>query len=259
MVEKRSRSVSQIKLMRQCPERYYWARIKREPFVPSAAIIQGTAFHETYAEWELSGRKIDVGAAYLSIYKRELDKYAEEIPITKWTVWGRGRSVVEDIEIRRELGKQQALTYSERCKSEKDEWRVYRLPDGDLAVEVAFSIDIGTTNVVGSIDVIREITPADVLVVRDMKTGLRENTPFQLGLYAYAANVTCGINIVLGDFYYAKDDTVSKYYDLRNFTPEYLGQQFLILEETINQNLWMARPSADCYNCPVYHKCREFN
>jgi CRISPR/Cas system-associated exonuclease Cas4 (RecB family) len=252
------RSVSQVKLFRSCPELFYWERIKGSPYVPSAASIQGSALHSAYASWEASGRSIDVVKEYQRCYADGIIKDSQRMPLASWKVWGRGRGVGEDIEIRRELGAQQVLTLTERAVAEQNLWRPAEMPDGSQAVEVPFMFNLRGIQIKGAVDLVREMHDG-TLVVRDIKSGGRESTPLQLGVYKLALESIARFDIAGGDFYYAKDDTESPMFSLNQFSEEYLWRQFRVIDETIKNDLWVARPSSDCFNCSVKRKCREFN
>lgn len=251
--KKYRRSVSQVKLMRKCPEQFRLLKIVGEEYVPSVAAIQGSAFHSTYQAWEISGRQIDPELVFGLEFDMMMENESSKTPLSRWKVWGRGRTIDEDINIRRDTGSNQIFTYTQRCLN--DPW-IPMVMNGLPAVEVPFQVDIGKTNVVGSVDTIVEYKGD--MKVRDLKTGGREASAFQLGLYAVALQLQYGLRIVHGDFYYAKDDTTSKPYDLRNFTVDYLSTQLEALETIIQNNAFLASPSSDCFNCPVMKKCREF-
>jgi hypothetical protein len=241
--------------MRDCPEKYRLERLEREPFIPSAAMIQGTAFHRTYEEWEKSGRQINVARKYVENFDTEVSKESERTPISRWKVYGRGRDVMADISIRRDTGTQQIIDYSAYCVETR--LSLFELPNGEPAVEVPFSINLGGVEVIGSVDCVIDYGN-DALTVRDLKTGGREASGFQLGLYAEALRQALGLDIILGEFYYAKDNTLSEPIDLRNFTNEYLTTQVKAIDTIINNRAFMPHPTSNCFTCGVRSKCREF-
>mgnify|MGYP003471604416 FL=1 len=243
--------------MRRCPEAYRLERLAGAPFVPSIAMVQGTAFHETYREWEESDRTSDVQKTFKRIFYEEIAKETARTPLNKFKVYGRGRTIQEDIDIRYQTGMEQISSYTSTCLTAKD--KVVKLePDSDLAVEVQFEIMLGGTKVIGAVDVVLE-DEDDVMFVRDLKTGARESSGFQLGLYAHALRVTCGLDITRGDYYYAKDATRSTMFDLTNFTEKYLTEQVQALDTIILSRTFLANPGPHCFTCSVKTQCREFN
>lgn len=254
--EKRRRSASQLKQFRTCGEYFRLARLERVPQRESAASIQGSAFHETACEWELSGRQINPAGDFTLRYGRMISDLDAKVPRKEWRVWGRGRDVDADIETRLTNGREQITNY---CLKMRDNYTFPAdLPDGSPAVEVHFEMDIGPCIVVGAIDVIvDEMSTYNRYKVRDLKTGSRESSPIQLAIYAMAARHTLGMDIWHGDFYYAKDDSFSETYDLSRFTDRYIIREFEIMEEAIERRLLHPSPGSDCFTCPVKGYCKE--
>ena len=251
------RSVSQLKLFRECQEEFYWLRIRGEKYIPSVAAIQGSAFHSAYAEWELSGRTIDPANLFVKTYRQMIVDESRETPLNDWKVWGRGRTIDEDITIREELGRQQIVDTARVAVEQSNEWMPLYI-DGKPAVEVPFDIFIGSTRVIGSVDLVRRMSNG-LNCVRDLKTGGREYGPVQLVVYAFALERQYGIHAPVGDFWYAKD-LVSKSYQLKSRTKEaWLANQFYSIGAAEKSGVWVASPGPHCFNCPVSRKCREFN
>lgn len=253
---KYKRSVSQLRMLRECGEKFRLLKIERKPDRPSAAMVQGIAFHEAYELWERSDRKIDAVATYHQTYDAKVAEISQATPLTEWIKYGKIGSVQKDIEARRERGAEQVETYIDHCL--KAPWRVWHLPDESPAVEVDFEIDVGTSIVRGKIDVILEWTDGQ-LTVRDMKTGNKESSAIQLGLYKVAANECLGLDITYGDYYYAKTGELSDPIHLGNFDLAYLANQFETADKIIEQRLFLASPGSNCFQCPVQKYCREYN
>ena len=248
---KRRRSASQLKMFRTCEERYRLIKFERVPQQESAASVQGSAVHHAAEQWELSGRTINIGDTFDVEFDRLLATTAERSPTSEWRVWGKGSDVQKDIETRRTLGRGQAETLAITFQTKK----IAELPDGTPAVEVRFELDLGPCIVVGSIDRIDDHD--GTMVVEDIKTGVREASPIQVGIYALAAREILGYDVWQGDFYYAKDGTYSPSYDLSRFTRAYLEDQFSIMEKKIEQRLLTPSPGGECFTCPVRTNCKE--
>lgn len=249
--DKRRRSASQLKMFRKCGEQYRLIKFERIPQQESAASIQGSAVHYAAEQWERSGRTIDIAEVYDAEFERLLKKVSEKSPITEWRVWGRGTDVQKDIDSRRQAGREQAKTLAEMFKAKQ----IAELPDGSPAVEVHFELDLGPCIVVGSIDRIDDHD--GLLAVEDIKTGIREASPIQLGIYALAARDILGMDVWQGDFYYAKDASYSDPYDLSRFTRRYIEDQFSIMEKMIDERLLAPSPGGECFTCPVKSHCKE--
>jgi putative RecB family exonuclease len=249
------RSVSQIKQFRRCPESFRLERIERLGGKPSAAAIQGSAFHEAYRLWESSGRTVRPDLIFTKLYDEMIEEERQVTPLDSWQVWGKGVKVLPDIAKRRESGIEQIQKYCNRVANGTDS--VIELPDGSLAIEVPFEVAVGPGIVRGQIDVLYR-SGTGINVVRDLKTGVRESSAFQLGVYALAAEKQYEIPCKWGDYYYAKDDTTTPPIDLSHFTEEYISSQVRVIESAIANNLFMAQPSSGCFSCPVSGHCREF-
>jgi CRISPR/Cas system-associated exonuclease Cas4 (RecB family) len=249
---KRRRSASQLRLFRECPEKFRLTKLERIPQQESAAAIQGSAVHYAAERWEVAGRPTDfIGRVASAEFDRLVRTTAAKAPIESWRVWGKA-TVEEDIASRRAAAVEQAELVA---AAHRDIFPI-ELPDGSPAVEISFRVDIGPCEIVGSIDRINEHPEAGP-IVEDLKTGTREHTPVQLGIYAMAARAALGEDTWQGTFFYAKDGKFSKPYDLSRFTREYLAEQFSIMEDAINKKLLFPSPGAGCFTCPVKKYCRE--
>jgi putative RecB family exonuclease len=253
---KRRRSASQLKQFRTCGEYFRLARIIRVPQQESAASAQGSAFHAAAERWERSGRTINPEVAYVHEYGVALTRLEERQPRERWRIWGRGSNVEADIENRLVRGSDQIRIYTDRML--ESGILPCELPDGSLAVEVSFEMDIGPCIVVGSIDVlVDEMETYGRIKVRDLKTGTKEASPIQLAIYAMAARNVLGMDVWHGDFYYGKDGQFSDTYDLSRFTDEYIIREFEIMEDAIESRLLHPSPGSDCFTCPVKGYCKE--
>lgn len=249
-VKKRRRSVSQLKTFRSCPHAYQLMKLERVPQQESAASIQGSAFHHAAYLWELD-RGTNYRVEYLNEYSRLLVETEKKSPRSSWRVWGKGSDVDADIERRRETGLEQIESFVQNFENR---YAVEIMP-GLPAVEVMFELDIGPCILVGSIDRIDQVGSS--IVVNDLKTGTREASPIQLGVYAFAARHTLGISPLVGDFFYAKDGVFSDPYDLSRFTDDYIVEQFTILEKAIENRTLFPSPGPSCFTCPVKQYCKE--
>lgn len=252
MENKRRRSASQLAMFRSCPEKFRLIKLQRVGDQQSAAAIQGSAFHETAAAIELEDPNAlrSPERYFLTQYDKLIEETEKKAPRSSWRVYGRGNDVDGDIQKRRETGLSQVESFMARRSA--DGWVIDTTPDGSPAVEVRFSLEFETFVIIGSIDRIESCGR-----VRDLKTGTREATPMQLGIYALAARELLGYDIWEGDFYYAKDDTMSETYDLSRFTKQYIERQFATMNRMVEMDLLIPSPGPDCFTCPVRYWCRE--
>jgi putative RecB family exonuclease len=255
------RSVSSLKMYRLCGRQWEEVRFNKVPRQPAAWLPQGTGFHVGYEAWERSDRtldKADWSLAYYTSFDEELAKYDLEYPDrNKWLTVGRTK-IENDIANRRERGIEQLDRYIARCIEESDKWKVWRLPDDSPALEVSFAVYLTPTIlVVGYIDVLVE-WPNGMISVRDLKTGKREETALQLGMYAVAAKRLFEEEVTFGDFYYAKDDTYSPLIHLVNLDEDYFIREFEMMEKGIDGRIFLTNPGDHCALCPAQDICPEF-
>ncbi|GIG57381.1 hypothetical protein Lfu02_17530 [Longispora fulva] len=173
-------------------------------------------------------------------------------------VWMRAPRITteNDIERRRETGASQVLTYCAEARSAP--WKVWELPDGTPALEVAFRLLLGEIEVWGAIDQVL-IWPDGQLSVRDLKTGNKPVSHIQLGVYALAINEMFGEDIRYGDYWLAKTSEASGMIDLSSYTADYLTAAFAALNRGIEARVFLPNLTDSCrITCGVRDYCREF-
>lgn len=257
------RSVSQLTSYLSCSEMFRLERVAKAPALPAAWFIQGIAFHEAIEVWERENRTLDLD----TVQDLFLDKWDEEQSrFTDWAYsqWLTGtpkRDGKADIEQRRVKGLQQVADYIEWALSTKEDWRILTL-DGEKALERRFEIDLGIpgnlVRIIGYIDQMVEMRNGAIRP-RDLKTGTkRPGWTVQLGTYAFAMREFFHIeNVWHGDYYMAKDKGVTKPYELKEFTREFLTDQFHTLNEAIEAEIFMPNPASGmCNVCGVWQFCR---
>lgn len=226
--------------------------------MPAAWFVQGTAFHSTVEEWEVSGRSFPESVlheVYLSHWNTEMDKYLTVEPDTsKWQTGGRVKPE-DDIPRRRERGWEQVKGYVGYSLA-NSEWRILQLADGDYAIEYPFDMTLGEVRIIGSIDQIVEHVPTGRLMVRDLKTGSKlPSTPLQLGVYDLAIEQDWGFRTGWGDFYMAKNNAPTEPYDLSHYSLELVSDWFHKLEAGIKNEVFIPNPGDACRTCGVSQFC----
>lgn len=250
---RRHRSVSQYKKFNKCGEQYRLGYSGDFPWKPSAAQVLGTAVHSVYEEWEQDDREWPMASRFIQTYRSEIAANEEVCPLDQWMTAPRVKDVANDIEIRAENGLMMCEQYQLHC--EASEWEVYEHHTQCVGNEFPFSLDMGEFDLIGSIDVLL-LWPSGNITIRDLKTGNREKSGFQLGIYGYALRKELGLNVQYGEYYYTKDG-VAVTYDLARYTDAYVEDQIHKLDIAIEGQLFMANPGDACTFCDVKEYCRE--
>jgi len=158
----------------------------------------------------------------------------------------RVKDVANDIEIRAENGLLMCESYEEHCR--ESPWKIIQL-------EQKFTLDLGDFEVWGAVDSLLG-WPSGNQTIRDLKTGNREKSSFQLGVYKYAIQKSLGVTIEWGEYYYTKDGK-SVEADLKRYTDTYIEDQLVKLDKAIMAELFLANPGDACTFCGVKEYCRE--
>jgi CRISPR/Cas system-associated exonuclease Cas4 (RecB family) len=164
-------------------------------------------------------------------------------------------STSEDISARREKGVEQVLSY--KNYAENNEFVIADVDEYTLGIEIPFEVEIGSTLIKGAIDQVL-LVPGGY-EVRDLKTGNRQASALQLGVYKVALEKIFGWPVVQGSYYYAKDNkvlTIPKQ-EMDRYTEGYLNELFSALEAGIENEVFIPNPGSHCTLCPVRKHCRE--
>lgn len=255
--EPRRRSHSQLNEFGQCSERFRLKRIirPRPPERPAAWLAHGNAFHETYQQWELSGRTLDFRSHYDALYDSLIESMREVQPdFDLWMKPFRVRKVVEHIASAKARGLEQIDNFLVMMRDH--DWEAWEHEEtATPGVEVPFDIMLGDVRVIGYIDFVRE--HADGLSVLDFKTGNRVSAYTQLGLYKYVMETVYGLKITHGEYFYTKDCTLSPPIDLSRYTEDYLIELYSALNRGVENEVFIPNPGDHCGLCPVSRFCRE--
>lgn len=247
-------SVSRLKSVSKCGERYRLERVEKIPSRPAAWTPRGIAAHETIEQYEKTGRQINPEEFYLDeAWPKALAETLKKFPDQKnWMKTPRVGSVKKDIELRQADGLKQVLTYVDRAVEEQDLWRV-------LEAEVDFKIEYPDFFILGYIDQVREWIPTGDKYIVDVKTGGDDGEDNrQLGIYRLGYLHARGEDLPFGQFYYSKLDRYSLDIDLSVYTEEYILEEFRKLNQILEQKLLLANPSFDnCRFCGVSDACLE--
>lgn len=255
------RSVSQMKSATKCGERYRLEKLVRPriPRIEAAWSFAGTAFHEAAEFWERENREGSIAERFAPIFDREFESAKERQPDFRYWQKVPGRSNIEDVKKYRErFLKHDCVTYETYCRTAP--WEVMRLLDGELALELEFSVQLGEVEVVGAIDRLLWWPEEGIVTIDDLKTGRADDDDDsrQLLLYGYAVQKIFDIDISRGRYYYTKPrlERPGAWVELRDINEQQLIEDYRILNETIQQNLLLPNPGDQCGLCGVKRWCR---
>lgn len=252
------RSVSQLAKYADCSEKYRLMYVdKVVSFSPAAWLAQGTAFHIAVEGYEQSGRspQFDICQTYGLAYDAEIEAFKSREPDLKKWAHSFKTTTENDILARRERGLEQVKNYVEFARA--NNFFIKDIDDFTLGIEIPFEVEIGGVRVKGAIDQLL-LDPLGV-EVRDLKTGNREQSYLQLGIYAYVVEKIFGWPVVRASYYYAKDNRVVtlSQKDLERYNEEYLSELFSKLNKGIKEQVFIPNPGDSCTFCPVKDYCRE--
>lgn len=253
----RHRSVSQLTSFTRCGEAYRLERVAKAPQRPAAWFHHGTAVHHAIEQYELSGRAITAaGVQHLAVteYDRLIAEALNTEPdFSRWMTGGNKRGE-KDVEDRRGVVASQAEAYVLFAEAHSEEWRILDL-GGTPAVEVEFRVDFGGVEVLGYIDQIRQYRDGRIQPV-DIKTGSRkQDSAFQLAIYAHAINANLGVLPITGSFWEAKHAADNEML-LTGWSKRLLDDMFVRFDEAERRALYVPNPGDACRVCSVRDYCR---
>lgn len=248
------RSVSQLKEYNECPYRYYLHRVKKVWQKPAAWLPQGLAVHEAAEAWEKSDRTMpldDVLATYSESYDKHTNRLCAETPNLHYWFWSGPYNGEKDIERRYGLGMEQTAKYLTWYEGKGKDEVPWVTPEGELAVELEFEMQLGSVDIRGIIDFVDSKGRP-----RDNKTGRKPGDPVQLGVYALYLEIKYGIPITVGDFWMGRSGKPTIPYDLREWTKDRLTDMFGELDENVKAERFDPDPEPEkCRFCSVQADC----
>ncbi|QKT07917.1 PD-(D/E)XK nuclease family protein [Gordonia sp. X0973] len=266
------RSVSQRNQYDRCPQSYYLARIKKVWQKPAAWLPMGSAVHEGVERWEKSGRTMsreEAEAVVATSYDREVSKYTAETPNFDWWQSSGPYRATDDLPRRFDLAREHINRYIDWAEKHPNE-RMWETPPGwcdetvdhnghespgKVASELGFNTTFGSVPVRGFIDLVVE--GEEGLVVRDVKTGNTPGDDFQLGVYAAAIAQEYDVEQpTRGDYFMTKTGKPTLEYDISEWTPARVAEEFEELEDNIQNERFDPKPDpSKCRFCDVASSC----
>lgn len=258
--KKYTRSVSQMKQVTKCGESFALSRGFRGPRPPARPWAQtagGIAFHEMLLRWEKSGRSIDPYTTFDEEWEKALDDHLGKQPNRDLWMAPPGTKYPKTTikAVYKRFVEKDIPNYITRC--EEAEWEIYRLEDGELALELPFEVQLGEVKVRGQIDRIQWWPELGLISSEDTKTGSPkdEDDPRQLGLYRFGAMEQYGIDLTHSRYWYTKVDRGSEWVDLTRFTKAELAKDYAKLDRIIQEDLLLPNPGEQCKVCDVRPYC----
>src|SRR5699024_9703686 len=252
------RSVSQVNQYAKCPYGYKLDRIDRVWSRPAAWLSQGTAVHAAAEAYERSGRTMTLEQmqdVFREEYANATAELAEDTPNTEYWLASGPYKGPQDIERRYDIGLEQCARYIDWYQEHPEE-TVWITPDGVLAVELPFDVDLNGVRVRGYIDAV-VVDPERGLVVRDNKTGNQPGDDFQLATYAVAVAETYDVpQPAWGDYWMGRSGKPTKPYDLSGWTKDKVAAVYKDMDDAVKAGHFPADPEpSKCRFCSVAMSC----
>lgn len=253
------RSYSQLSSYARCSELFRLERIVRPriPDRPAAWLALGIAVHAAYENWERSDRSTDAVADFEAEFERiKAELLAKQPDLNMWIKPFRVKHIQEHLESNRAKGAAQMESLIAFATDPDNEWMVSRDELAQARVELPLDFEVGNVRVVGYVDVV----PMDLdgsLYVVDLKTGNRQESNLQLGVYKVGLKKQYNLDVAGGFFLYSKDMKRGKFVNLDRYTEGYLADLFESLERGIENQVFIPNPSDFCGICPASQWCRE--
>lgn len=260
---KYNRSVSQLKTYSKCAEQFRLQRMVRPrlPSRPASWLAGGTAFQAAADDWEKTERRYDLAEMVREYYWQAIDKLKEEQPDLSYWMKPPRSKVEKDIENRLESAITKWVPNYLRY-AEEATWEIWNDPFGDMALEVECTWEFPSgVSVLLGIDRILYWPETGICTIEDIKTGNREESFRQIGLYIFVANKLFADDLPApiehARYWYAKDGAVSEWESATRWTEEYLDAEYSALDRGIQNKVFIASPSNDnCGLCGVQPWCR---
>jgi putative RecB family exonuclease len=211
------------------------------------------AVHEAAEYWERSGRKASL-EDMLRVYHESYDKHTQRLlsdtPNAEYWFSSGKFEGPEDIPRRRAIGATMVERYYDYYVNQKPGEVIWVTPKGEPAIELGFSVYFGSVLVRGFID---QIIPE---IMRDIKSGNKPGTIFQLATYRYAVYDEHGVDIRKGDFWMGKNGKPTKPYDLDNMSRQQVTDLYERLDQGVKSEDFDPAPSVEkCGRCSVRTAC----
>lgn len=269
-MQARPRSYTQLSQFSECGKQYELTRVHRVPTQQAAWFPGGRAFHATT---ERLDRETFAGETPFAEANREtlagwwsdeFDKAVEEArqkepDVTLWRTAGRptvDKPRGEDVDWWRTAGLEMVNRYADWWVSGPP-WRVWEMPDGKPALEVALLANLGAVRVVAYVDQVLQHRETGRLLVVDKKTGRRRPPiPIQLATYNVELQAVFPAHeFRWGAYYMARDAVLTEPEPLSHWDAALLAEQYRVMDEAESRGLYLANVGQHCSGCLVRKWC----
>jgi hypothetical protein len=212
----------------------------------------GLAVHQVTEEFDraqATGSRFDPAAVWQRSFSEAIDRLKADDPDISG--WRQKESMTEWMQ----LGPKLCIAYFQWRKDTG--WQLWVTPDGELAVELDTSgmLPNCPIEIKQYVDRVFKLPTGELFLV-DLKTGSRQpENSLQFGTYAAGIKARYGATVKEGAAFMNRKAKLSRVYDLRIFTPEYMGSVFAKADQQIKQGLLVASPGGHCFYCDVSDAC----
>jgi putative RecB family exonuclease len=262
----RRRSYSQLSTYAECGNQYKLKYVLKAPRKQAVWFPAGTAFHSTCDDIDralMAGEPLDaeeIDGRWEVNFSGQLEEVLSKEPDPKkWRTAGRKTKEKpngEDTDWWAKEGARMARQYAEFRVRNADRLRLWELPDGSPAIEVAITVEIGGAPVVQFVDRVFEAVQTGALQVVDLKTGSREPAgTLQLGTYKVGLEAAFNEPVWWGAYYMARDGDLTEPKDLSRWTPELLDRTYRDMDTAERLGIYLPSIGSHCNGCEVRDFC----
>lgn len=257
---KNALSYSSYSTFLECGEKYRLTRIHRVDQEQSFWLVGGSAFHEASEAFD-RGDSRGLPVLWQEAWQRQLAELDRTKPIR---AGGRATKAYPNKEDDSWWGINGPIMLENYARwRDQSGWQLLEV-DGHLFVEYEFSLllknpiqaDDASEDIViqGFIDRVF-VTDMGEVVICDLKTGSREPTATQLGIYAAGLRQRAKIDAPLGVYMMARKGEPGRMHSMLQYTDNMLGYWFGMAEDAIRSERFLPHVSSMCGTCMVAAHC----
>ncbi|MGA4942107.1 RecB family exonuclease [Streptomyces cinereoruber] len=248
----------------RCAKSWFLKYIAKAPQQPAVWSVGGSAVHEATEHYDLmaSVGQADIAQQELAriwdvYFEGQLAQAIDKEP--NQNLWR--RSGDDTIEAWRSMGLEHVQSYIDW--RERAKWEIWTTPDGEPAIELDISGRLPgcPVEIKAFLDRVFWDPVFKWFWILDLKTGKRAPaTPAQFGVYRALLIQKYGIDVTRGVAFMNRKGSLSKPYDLAEYTPEAVGQVFGETWKQIQSGSFPANGlDRGCYICDVSAACAAKN
>ena len=244
-----------------CGWQYYLSRIQHVPEAPSWWLVGGKAVHKCTEIYDIEFHGTDKVFETSNVFQDVWDmEFAQSDNGMPFRAGGRATKAYpnkEDNTWWLAEGPKQVDTWIQW--REESGYEMFKLPDGDIAVETELNYAIHGVQVKGYLDRLM-VSPDGELTVIDIKTSAKEPaTNTQLGIYAIMVEKMIGVRPSKGAYFMTRTGELSIPTGLDMYTENRFGSWLKGFEIAIDNNIFIPAPGFMCGTCSVNNACYAVN